>query len=255
MERMLQEMNTRLVAKDRDLQDKTITLAAEYHAFQGRAVKYVKDMKDFAKLTVQQYVPMFKDALNDGSAKISKRMLVDVSAHFEQLVQTFNDVVTKHEATKRCVDVAPGDAEGSTSNYAIAGGALFAVVYSGAMIACACLKSPPIGYISVTVGFVVLGGIIGALTMGGNNEHAQGTKRKWSDCFEGTMQKVDSIISQHEVELRAVQLSLKSVADDAALIGRLVDDWAGNSGDKTTPQNDMERLHSQFSALEKKCLE
>eukprot|EP00415_Alexandrium_ostenfeldii_P000929 UN0929 len=145
-------------------------------------------MKEFAKLAGREYVPNFEEALTDGSTKMAKRMLADLSAHFDQVVQSFGDVVTKFESAARCINVA---APQRARNFTITGTAV-------AMIAAAFVTLITAYYLEASAfTLCALAAVFAILTMGCRamaNTDANRSARQQGMCdhFANSMWQVKS---------------------------------------------------------------
>eukprot|EP00415_Alexandrium_ostenfeldii_P000275 UN0275 len=207
-------------------------------------------MKEFAKLAGREYVPNFEEALTDGSTKMAKRVLADLSAHFDQVVQSFGDVVTKFESAARCINVA---APQRARNFTITGTAV-------AMIAAAFVTLITAYYLEASAfTLCALAAVFAILTMGCRamaNTDANRSARQQGMCdhFASSMWQVKAIVAKHTEELRTSQSSLKAlVTDDLGALARLVDDWQRDDDGKKQLKKDMERVRYKFSALEDNC--
>jgi len=273
LDSMFTDLNRRYSAH-KELKESLIVLATEYREVHGRALRYVHEMKDFAKSAVEVYLPGFEAALDSGSTKAAKQMMASVSRHFDGVSVSFDGVATKYEETSKFIDRSTlkakslaGEArKAGATGQSISdrgevtrnvGGTLAAGAWAAAGATFAIAAAP----LCLTVGAVAVGAVTTVAAVGGQATKSVGqyVKKEQTrqtamfESFANAMQNVSAIVMSHKREVLDLQGSLKSLSRDTKKLERLVEDWDGDEEDHRWLATSMRLARDNFKTLEGNC--
>lgn len=219
-------------------------IALQYRPIRMEAVATVVSLKDFADTTHKMFIPMLKEALNDGSVEDTKEVIDELVDMYLNVHEKLQGLKAQHnEITQKAKDLSQTataqqhqqepkimKTQDDSAGYAAVGGGIGLGAAAATMIY---VGAGPVGWLCLGGAGLVTAGAAGRLTYAQFGKETQDALNQSAVRINDAMTQVTNKLDEQCEAMQKNVSKLSNACDSTEKIQKIVDEWTTGELSKT----------------------